>query len=163
MGHSDWMKTTRLVRDRVRETYMTIDLVESAAEEATGESWQWFFDYWCRAGEGFPSYSVENATAEVVTRGFNQETRYRVSAEIRNLGTGRMPVPLQLTTSQGVVEERVWLGPGETYLWSFESNHLPREVTVDAGDWILMMPYRGKGASGWISQPKAKVTILPTE
>lgn len=163
MGHSDWMKTTRLVRDRLRETHLTIDLVESAAEEVTGESWRWFFDYWCRDGEGFPSYSVENATAEVMTSGFNQETRYRVSAEIRNLGTGRMPVPLQLKTSQGVVEERVWLGPGETYHWSVESNYLPREVTVDAENWILMMPHRGQGPSGWISRPKAKVEILSTE
>ena len=72
-----------------------------------------------------------------------------------------MPVPLQLTTARLPVEERVWIGAGETVTWSTTASSLPREVSVDPQGWIMTRPYRDPGDTFWITQPKRDVDLMP--
>ena len=162
LGHDSWVRMIELFSVRLKQDYATADTLQETAEAIAGEPLGWFFDYWMRDGRDFPAYQINSARAWAERTGPDgEQTRYRVEVEIENIGTGRMPVPLQLTTARLPVEERVWIGAGETVTWSTTASSLPREVSVDPQGWIMTRPYRDPGDTFWITQPKRDVDLMP--
>jgi len=124
----------------------------------------WFFDYWMRTGTEFPSYRVRSATMRMVPDADEEDaTAYHVTAEIENLGTGRMPVAVDLVTAQGSATQRVWIGPKETVMWEMTSRHVPKTVIVDAAGWILMAPYRDEEKREWFTVAQRDVEMIEEE
>ena len=160
MGHDAW--SVMLQRMKLEFTTKTLspDMLQPIAEGAYGEPLDWFMDYWCRDGEGYPSYRVDSAKGQVGWAGEDEEEHeYRVEATVTNVGTGRMPVPVRLETAKAPINDRVWIGPGETVTWRTKAKHLPKAVVVDPDQWIFMFPYRDKEKRVWIAEPRRDVEL----
>ena len=106
---------------------------------------------------GFPSYRINRADFEIITTDEEDMTQYLVTIEIENLGSGRMPVPIVLSTSKGPIEEKVWIGDQETVIWTVRSKHLPKKVSVDPRGWILMEGRFDEKTKTWGTYPSRTV------
>lgn len=141
MGHDEWFKMVDLLKPRLLKEDLTVDLLESLANQVSPEPMNWFFDYWCRTGQGFPSYRVNKAVGRLLKDAPEGAPQYEVEAEIQNLGTGRMQVPLLLWTAKENVSDKIWIGPGETVQWKTVSRYLPKSVEANAFRWVCAAPY----------------------
>ena len=149
LGHEQWQEMIRRLKIRIRTADFDATMLQSVAEEAHGKSLQQFFDYWTRDGEGYPVYEIDSATAGIRTDPNDESTLYDVTVSVANRGSGRMPVPVQLTTSKGVIEEKLWIGPGEIVPWSVTTRDVPRTVAVDPQGWILSGPKWNADGGYW--------------
>ena len=158
MGHEKWESMIDSLKPKLRTAKIKIEDIEIAARDVSDIPLEDFFDYWCRTGKGFPSYRIVKAKARLVSEE-EGEYRYEVMAEIKNEGTGRMPVPLLLQTGKLPLRDNVWIGPGETVEWKAVSRYLPKNLSVDPDGWIFTAPYWEETIRTWIRKPIADVEM----
>jgi len=73
----------------------------------------------------------------------NPETRaleYTTEATVANVGEGRWPVPILLTTEDDQLERRIELGPGESMALHLVTRGRPTGFFVDPAGWIPQIP-----------------------
>ncbi len=186
LGHDRWTQMIRYLGTENKTDELTPELIQRQAVRVLKEpaptdiddrdtvvdlpegyeNLDWFFDYWLRTGTGYPSWSVESATARLVSvpdaDGDGKQSVYRVRARIVNHGTGTMPVPVWMETSQKRQQETLWIGPGETVTWETESRSVPNRVAVDPLGWILSLAHRDPDTNEWDTHQR-KVTIIEEE
>ena len=162
LGQEDFKKMLGLLKERLDKDFFSDYMLQDIVEEMTGDSYGWYFDYWLRTGEGYPAYIVEDATAEMVTTGYEEITEYKIWAKIRNSGTGRMLVPVKLNTSDQNVNDKLWIDSGETVIWKTRSKDVPKFVDVNPWGWILSIPYYDETDKKWMDKSRCDVTIMPT-
>jgi hypothetical protein len=159
LGHDPWSEMLGELKKAMVEEDLTADLLQRVAEATTGEDFGWFFDYWCRQGSGFPSYRIGFARARMVTVGIEETTMYDVEVEVSNVGTGRMPAPIRIETSNDAIDEKLWLGPGETKTWRVRSRYMPKSALIDPDGWIMSAPYWDEETRQFIREAKAPVKM----
>jgi hypothetical protein len=132
-----------------------------------------WLDYWMGSGTDLPCYHIDKATARLLPEqpgDVEGQARYEVEVTVRNEGTGRMPVPIQLETARHPVEGRLWVGAGETAIWKTIVNYLPGSVRVNGSlnwrgqsrvleTWILAKPYYDEQTKSWIGSPTAQIAM----
>lgn len=159
LGRETWLAMLgRLQRDPATGR-LTPEILQRAAEGASGQKLAWFFDYWLRDGLDLPCYRIDSASAKLGAPGADNQTQYNVKAVIQNCGTGRMPVPLRLKTVKSAIDEKLWIGSGETVTWTVTCHERPQEVSVDPDGWILTKPYWVETNKTWTVTANAAVKI----
>lgn len=163
LEHEKFFIMMQNLKTRLRTNFLTAETLQDAVRETTGDSMDWFFDYWMRTGTGLPSYTIESAIAKILPSEKDDETLYEVEAVIKNLGTGRMPVPLRLETAKGAVNDKVFIGDKETVTWKTQCKYLPMNLIVDPEGWILMAPVWNEKMKTWNTTIQMKVTMQVNE
>ncbi|REJ96516.1 MAG: hypothetical protein DWQ35_04005 [Planctomycetota bacterium] len=127
-----WKAMRHYVRKHANSSVETADL-RIAIEESTGRSLNWFFDQWLHHA-GYPEYQVEYA--------WNDDSQ-SVAVTIRQTQKVggrtplfRMPVELELVTSQDTQRHRVTVSQAEE-TFHFQLDERPRRVNFDPRNWIL--------------------------
>jgi hypothetical protein len=163
LGHDTWLKMLQRFKSRIHKNFLAPEVLQEAVRETTGDPMDWFFDYWMKSGAGLPSYRVKGYRAYMSEGEKEDESIYNVEIDIANLGTGRMPVPVRLSTSKEPINDKIWLGPAETATWKVTTKNLPMQVQVDPDQWIIMSPYWDEKMKAWEAVPSMKINIGITE
>ena len=163
LGHDAWLKMLQRFKNKIHKNFLAPEVLQEAVREITGDPMDWFFDYWMKSGASLPSYRVKGYRAWMSEGEKEDETIYNVEIDIANLGTGRMPVPVRLSTSKEPINDKIWLGPAETATWKITTKNLPMQVQVDPGQWIMMAPYWNEKMKTWETAPYMKLNIGITE
>jgi len=163
LGHDTWLKMLQRFKNKIHKNFLAPEVLQEAVREITGDPMDWFFDYWMKSGAGLPSYRVKGYRAWMSEGEKEDETIYNVEIDIANLGTGRMPVPVRLSTSKEPINDKIWLGPSETATWKVTTKNLPMQVQVDPDQWIMMSPYWDEKMKTWETVPSMKLNIGITE
>lgn len=163
LGHDTWLKMLQRFKSKIHKNFLAPEVLQEAVRETTGDPMDWFFDYWMKSGAGLPSYRVKGYRAWMSEGEKEDESIYNVEIDIANLGTGRMPVPVRLSTSKEPINDKIWLGPAETATWKVTTKNLPMQVQVDPDQWIMMTPYWDEKMKTWETVPSMKLNTGITE
>jgi hypothetical protein len=163
LGHDTWLKMLQRFKNKIHKNFLAPEVLREAVRETTGDPMDWFFDYWMKSGAGLPSYRVKGYRAWMSEGEKEDESIYNVEIDIANLGTGRMPVPVRLSTSKEPINDKIWLGPSETATWKVTTKNLPMQVQVDPDRWIMMSPYWDEKMKTWEAVPSMKLNTGITE
>ncbi|HPB32848.1 MAG TPA: hypothetical protein PLB62_15470, partial [Candidatus Sumerlaeota bacterium] len=118
MGHDAWIQMLKLLREGVEEHNQDETFIQTCAEQAWEQPLDWFFDFWMNSDLEFPRYRLDKAEARILEQGDEDQTRYELTVVLANETGGRMPVPLVIETAISRMENKVWVGAGETVSWS---------------------------------------------
>ncbi|MCX6998719.1 MAG: hypothetical protein NT106_00220, partial [Candidatus Sumerlaeota bacterium] len=163
LGHDTWLKMLQRFKNKIHKNFIAPEVLQEAVRETTGDPMNWFFDYWMKSGASLPSYRVKGYRAWMSEGEKEDESIYNVEIDIANLGTGRMPVPVRLSTSKEPINDKIWLGPAETATWKVTTKNLPMQVQIDPDQWIMMSPYWNEKMKTWETVPSMKLNIGITE
>ena len=141
LGHEKWWKMIDRLKVTCRDRKIMPEDLAGAAKSVSGESYDWFVDYWLVNGKGYPMYQIESATAHAIQNPETDKTEYTVQAKIKSIGTGKMLLPVRVRTVTGPVDDKIWIDAGETVTWTTTTKNLPQVVRVDPEGWMMMMPY----------------------
>ena len=162
LGHEKWISMLNHLRQKTLKDLFEKEMVREALRETIKEygedpdKYDWFFDYWYE-GEGFPCYRMDKAKMKVLPMDETGETAYEVEYSITNVGTGNIPVPVEIQTTKDKITEEVTIPPGETVTRKTVCRQPPTHVIIDPQGWILMAPYFDEDKKSWVTTPSMKV------
>jgi aminopeptidase N len=129
-----WKALNKYLNDNQYKTVETKDL-ERAFEQTTGKKLDWFFDQWVYKA-GYPELRVSYA--------YHQPSRTLtisvLQTQVPDASTPavfRLPIDVELTTSQGTRTERIEITRREQQ-FTFQLDEKPLKIIFDKGSRILM-------------------------
>ncbi len=136
IGDEAFRKALATYFQRTRGRAARVDEFREIAEEVAGQKLEWFFDEWITQAV-LPDYTVASVTSTRTDGG-----EFKVTATIRNAGSGVMPVDVAFGTGEGRVIRRVEVpSRGETVV-TVTTPQAIRQVEVDPNKWIIQSNYK---------------------
>ncbi len=135
-----------------------------AALTPPGEDWHWFFEQWFRTNRTL-DYALGEVAVEELADG-----RFRTDVEVRRLGTGRMPIDVQLYLASNEQQRRRLSGRPAHESISFYSNTAPDWVSLDPDETLLEESrinnhsrnfLRVRFAFDWKKQREQLIALIP--
>jgi aminopeptidase N len=127
-----WKSINRYITMHQFQPVETNDL-KRAIEETAGQNLYWFFDEWVYKA-GHPVFDLSYAWSDSL-RGITLSVK-QVQAIDSLTGVFRMPVDVEITTSEGATTQRVNLISKDTTLF-LPVGERPRLVIFDKGNWLI--------------------------
>lgn len=109
---------------------------QQVMEQAAGQPLDWFFRQWIQE-KVLPDYTVTRATSSAASEG-----GFRVSATVRNLGTGEMPVEVGFAIEGDPQIQKVQIPSGAETNVSMISQKPVKQVEADPRKWIIQKDYK---------------------
>jgi ABC-type transport system involved in multi-copper enzyme maturation permease subunit len=125
----------RALANDYRNRPVTAADLRALAERFYGSSLDWFFDHWLY-GTGMPKYEITAARAVMTENQRTRDIEYDVTVVVSNRGTGKMPVPVVLTTERDRITRTVWLDSRTSATVALHVPDRPEMAYIDPEGWI---------------------------
>lgn len=136
MGNTKFQQFFASLAKDNRGNAIRLETVQEYAERAYGSTLDWFFQEWFYSVV-LPDYQIAGVTSVPDGTGF------KVTATLRNTGTGSMPVEVGFVQDDGkVVTATVTIGPKEDKPVTVTIERRVTKVVADPGRWLLQSDYK---------------------
>ncbi len=144
LGDENWWMFVRSLLRRHHLQEVTAEDVQRVAEDVAGRSLDDFFREWVW-GDALPRYELRYAEAKLKRKKNDFLAAYDCRVRIRNLGTGKIDVPIYIETEVDNIQRLVELGGGEERLFEIEVPNRPVFAAVDPSSWLLQEAHQEPG------------------
>ncbi len=142
VGDETFQKILSTYFTRFRGQSVRVDDFTSVASEVAGRDLSWFFREWV-SDLVLPDYTITEVTSVPA------EGAYRITAKVRNLSSGAMPVEVLFDLDNGErVSQRVDVGSRAEATVTVTAPRPARRAEADPDKWILQRNYTNDAWTG---------------